>query len=137
VPVLIVLATLALSVAITTYRFAVVIIGLLSRADADYSLFVVFTSIVGLVSVGVALVAVRGVLRGARYAPFLVTLNALWDASTLVSYGDAVAWLSALLSLVAVVTVWLPATRSFAADTRSARQASKGLIGRGRRQPLA
>jgi hypothetical protein len=83
------------------------------------SVFVPFIVVVGAVSIAIPIVGAWSLLRGARLAPFFVTLIGVWGCSELAYYWDLLAVISAGTSSVSIFAVWMPSAREFGRDTRA------------------
>jgi uncharacterized membrane protein len=79
---------------------------------------VVFLTVVLAGTSAMPLLAAWGLSRGKRWAPLLVTTFGIWSCALLVSYRDLLTWVSVVVSVIALVAVWMPSARKFGRDRR-------------------
>ena len=74
---------------------------------------VAFLIVVGCFGVSLPLAAAYLVRRGWKWAPVLVTVLGFWSTSELLSYGDVLAYVSTVISILTIVAIWTPSARSY------------------------
>ena len=114
--VIVAFAGIFVSIVDTGIRFIVAIV---DTNNEPKPLAVMATIVVaGFVSAAVFGVTILAISRGWRIAPPLVTLVAIWGASELVTWADALSIVSALAGVAMTVAVWMPSARSYGSEVR-------------------